>query len=355
MFDLDSVSVQEQSTVTTEADAEPEFDANQVSDFYLAFGDTKRVQTEIAEGTEGCQVINVNYFQNDLTDLPRLLGENAGAHPQAKGLLVTGLAKATFGSWQADHNDHGIGLNTDPDVPEPYESEPAEEKFYYADVHRGLPTIETEGLDGGEITEFEDHGIDTSGLGFSPDEGPQLPVIDGERVPITFDSDEAVQAWVDHLSTLSDDPTDYGVGVTEDSDDGGDEEDYDIEAVRADVDPIFDPTEYTVNQLRQEVNDIDSPSNLKLALEMEEKTKDRKTAKERLQERLNAVTKDGDDGDDAKSRYAEANTEGGDDGTDTSDTDGVSAMTPGEFIQKLMDDGCSATEAADKAEALFGE
>lgn len=357
MFDLEGVTVDsgtdnDQQAVT----AEPDFPANETSDLYLAFGDAKRCIAEVIKNTKGVSEPDINTYENDLDDLARLLGEFSDGHPQAKLWLVTSLAKSTLGSRQADMNSFGIGLDNDPDVPVPYESKPSKDVFYYADVFRTLPTIETEGLTGGEREEFESYDIDPDGIGFSPDEGPQLPVFGGTRWPVVASSDDDVQAAIDLLKEMPKEPT------TEETASGSEEAtvqepsdtDEEYEAVVDDVDPILNPLDFTVNELRNEVSSIDSLDTIELAIEVEERTKNRGTALKRLEERRNALESKGKKSSTkGSSRYASGNTEGNnsDDEGSSPNTDGD--LTKPEYVKMLMDEGKGAMEAAEIANSIF--
>jgi len=209
-------------------DVTPDYEANETTDYYLAFGDTKAATDTIAEDS-GITLPNVNTYENDLSDLPRLLGEHSEAHPQAKLWLAYALAKSSFGDRQASENPKmlGAGLDTSGDseaYPKPLPNDPEAEQFRYADVYRSLPTIETEGLKPGEREKFAEMDVEPDTLGFREEEGPHIPVIGGERLPIAAASDEDVQDAIDLLTELPDEPS-TADPIEGDSDEGDDTSD----------------------------------------------------------------------------------------------------------------------------------
>jgi len=256
-----SVASDDNNAAADTGDTSPDYEANETTDYYLAFGDVKSVTDVIADDA-GIELPEVSVYQNDLSDLDRLLDEFENAHPQAKLWLVYSLAKSSFGDRQAAENPKmlGAGLDNSGDseaYPKPLPNDPEAEQFRYADVYRDLPTIETEGLDSGEQDNFESMGVDPDTLGFREEAGPHIPVIEGERLPIAAPAGDegldVVQKTIDLIAQLPDEPgtaggSEAGDDADESADDEGDSDDETIFCRR--------PTS-TGNPCRKEVDSPD--------------------------------------------------------------------------------------------------
>lgn len=238
-----------------------EYAPNETADLYLSFGDWKRTISQIIEATDGLEVPTFSPGSHSLEEADDLMAAVNDHHPMVALWAVSAVGKADLGERQANENSHGIGLDTSEGV--------APRKGYYADVFRSLPTIETAGLEAGEKQEFHDNGVDPEALGFNPKaQGPMLPVVDGERVPIAVDSIEDVLDALDLLSGLPSEPSTF------DADEDTSE---------------VNPSNHTVSELRDVLQNVDSVDTLNDILEAEESGKDRTTAKEAIESRISSV------------------------------------------------------------------
>lgn len=311
-----------------------EFYANETSDNYLTFGDGWAVQGEFMDEV-GMETPDISVNQLTLGDLDIVLkkAEREGWEAQQAGWVVTGAAKSYLGDRQRyDNPDFGIGLNYDDgNLDGWYEGGYAEA---FGD---DLPTIEFERLTDDEVADLEAVGVDVDNLGYHPEDRARLPVIDGERLPVAFESMGEVEALVERLKSYFDPEPSLGDTPPE-----------------AGFDLVYDPNEGTIDDLEAFLDDEDpTEADIEAMLEAERAEKDRKGAKEALREVLE--DDGGDDGESSgsKSRYAKA--EDGDLDAEAVDATGEEAETlkeKAEAVSTLIEAGYSKDEAR---AMVFGE
>lgn len=308
------------STNDDDTEASPDFEANETADLYLSFGDWQNVLGAMLDALD-LEALKV-YSDDTLEDAPRLLGEHSEAHPQQHLHMVATLAKSTAGKLQLE-NDHAIGLS---DGKAPASHDEVQQDFSYALFANGLPTITSEGLDGGEREALEQMGVDPSELGFDPAfGGPKLLRIDDERLPVAVEDGDEVTRSLELLNEIPNEPSAYTEdGFRPSSDpsvfDGSDDTDKG-ELTYQDVTDDDNPSslklarepskvnEVNVSDLRGQgapelsVSNIDSLRTINTMIKHEQQGDTRKGAMQRLKERRNALQ--GDDSDDSDDEDAD--------------------------------------------------
>jgi len=318
-FAVETADDEEQTTEDTEET--PEFTSSEVPEIYLSLGDWKSLLGEMLEALD-LEPLKI-YSDDTLEDASRLLGEYSDAHPQQRLQMVASLAKSTAGKMQRDA-DHSIGL-VDGTVPESHDDDGLHNSvdFSYALYFNDLPSVQWEGLDGGERESLEEMGIDPSEVGFDTTYGgPKLLVVDGERLPIAVEKGNEVLEALEILQQVPDEPSHWteedGLVASShpevfENDGGTDPEEVagdDSEADSGD-DEVFNlaanperVTEVNVSDLRGQgpkelsVTNITNLRAIQTMLRVESDSENtRKGAMTRLKERRNALQNDGGDGD----------------------------------------------------------
>lgn len=250
------------------------FHQNETTDTYLGFTEAKR------EVTKRCdEVPDIDTWNNDLTDLRRVLGENEDLTPQQRGWIVVSLAKSSVGDQQAEMCDNSAGLDTSDGTTEPRVSDPENEMFYYADIFPGLDTIPTVELDSGGVT---------------PEYGARIPCTPrGEPLPVEFDSEEDVQEAIDLLNQFPNELSywteDDGV-VEPDREvdlDGVDTEEPEQSSDGLPVDPSG--TGVYVDDVKDAISEVTDTDTLEEVLWIEQSNQDRVTAVEAIEDRIETV------------------------------------------------------------------
>lgn len=300
-FDLSGSISAESSTETTTEDSEEitRFVPNEVIEGYILGGEWARVLEEIRE-IHDFERPSVSWGDN-LRDYEAKVEEN-DYNDQQKLQLLGMLFKGTLGAKQSEENEgYGPGWNNDENPPKPYDNE----NTHYADVFRHLPAWEWEGLDGGEREVFESEGIDPSELGFDrTNEGPKLPVINGERVPIAVTEGDELQKALKMINTIDFDNLTYCEenGTLQNEPTMGSDGDTDKVPEKDTDDEVFNLAEnpervgeVNVTDLRGQgpeelsVANIDSLRTITTVLRAEKEGKNRSSAVSRIGERRNAL------------------------------------------------------------------
>jgi hypothetical protein len=311
------------TTNDDENEASPDFESNETGDLYLTFGDWKNTLGKMLEALD-LEPLKI-YSDDTLEDSPRLLGEHKDAHPQQLLHMVASLAKSTSGKDQRD-NDHAIGLR-DGKAPEEHFGD---DSFSYALYSKDLPTIQWEGLDGGERENLEEMGIDPAELGFDPTfGGPKLLKVNGERLPIAVEEGDEVMDSLETLQQLPDEPSAWtedglressdpsvfdGSEETDDSDNGGSNDTSDVSSELA-SDPST-VSDFNVDEVKKAVTHITSRRTLRQILEAEEKGKDRSVT-DRIEQRIRAVEDSSEDDEDDTETESGADDEADDESGET--------------------------------------
>lgn len=311
-----------QSTTDDTSEDEIPFEANESTEGYALFGDSASL----------VEAISINIFGNDpvyslidwgmdLNDYEEIVKEN-NLNGQQKLDLLHKLAKSTFGGRQSELNEgYGMGWDTDQSPPKVYDNDKVNH-VPYLDVFSHLPAFDHDTLDQGEIDQLENpdiegaEALDMDDFGFDRSiEGPQLPVINGERVPIIFQNGDEVKKMLEMLGSINFDEVTYCEknGTLQGTPTLGpsEEEDTDKEAESSksdgDVDLASNPeqvSEATVNEVKKQATAISSRRTLQQILSKEKAGQNRDTAVERLEQRLRAVKGKTDEDDEEDSSSA---------------------------------------------------
>lgn len=251
---------------------------------------------------------------DDLGDYQQIVEEN-DFNKQQKLDLLTKLTKATFGARQSEKNEgYGMGWNTDGEGPPTVYDNEKVDHIPYLDVYSDLSAFDHTTLSEDEIEQLESKGLDMADYGFNESvEGPQLPVIDGERFPLVVEEGDEVEKALRLLNSIDWDEVTYCPkdGSLQGTPSLGPSEEGDIEVNtdkvaesntggNTEVNLAENPeaiSEVNVSDIRSEVTDITSLRSLKTMLRAEREGKNRSSAISRLEERISAVGDSSDDED----------------------------------------------------------
>jgi hypothetical protein len=204
----DDTSESSDSETATHISESDRFEANEVGDLYIAGGDWRspvgKITVEIADFERPSVA-----WEDDLSDFERKV-EGNNYNDQQKLYLLAALFKGTVGAMQSELNEgYGNGLDNDFDPPKPYDND---RKDHYGDLGRGLEAIEWAGLTEAERTKFEEEGYDPSDFGFDREfDGPKIPVINGERLPIIVSEGDELQRACELIDMIDFDNLTYCV------------------------------------------------------------------------------------------------------------------------------------------------
>jgi len=299
-----------EAETTTTSDDEIPFEANESTEGYALFADSASLVEAISVKIFGNDpVYSLLEWGMDLEDYEEIVAEN-DLNGQQKLDLLHKLAKSTFGGRQSELNEgYGMGWNTDQSPPKVYDNDKVDH-VPYLDVFSNLPAFDHETLDGGEIDGLENpeidgaEALDMDDFGFDRSiKGPQLPVINEERVPILFEEGNEVVTMLEMLDSINWDEVTYcpkdgelqgtpslGPSEAEESTDKGEEEISEAEAnaVKLAANPET-VKEYTVNDLKKAATHITNLRVIQTMLRVESDNDPRSSAMDRLKERRNAL------------------------------------------------------------------
>jgi len=360
-------STETTTTTTTSDESEIPFESNESTEGYALFADSASLVGAISTEVFGNDpVYSLLEWGMDLEDYAEIVEEN-DLNGQQKLDLLHKLAKSTFGGRQSDLNEgYGMGWDTDESPPKPYVNGEVNH-VPYLDVFSELPSFDHDTLDGGEIDQLESEGLDMDNFGFDRSiKGPQLPKINGERVPILFEEGDEVTTMLEMLNSINFDEVTYGKekgslqGPPTLGPDGASSE-ADTDKVAAattksnnkklgeeeakEINFAENPervSEVSVNALKGVVTDIDSLRTIQTMLRVEKENGDRTSATDRLEQRRNKLqsSEEDDEEDDEEAEESESQ----------------SGMTDAEMnlISTLIDNGM-AEDFADAKQQVVGE
>lgn len=305
-------STEAETTTTTSDETSIPFEANESTEGYALFADSASLVEAISVKIFGNDpVYSLLEWGMDLEDYAELVEEN-DLNGQQKLDLLHKLAKSTFGGRQSELNEgYGMGWNTDQSPPKVYDNDKVDH-VPYLDVFSNLPAFDHETLDGGEIDGLENpeidgaEALDMDDFGFDRSiKGPQLPVINGERVPILFENGDEVTKMLKMLDSINWDEVTYcpkdgelqgtpSLGPSEadseeTTDKGGEEiSEAEANAVKLAASPET-VKDYTVEDLKKAATHITNLRVIQTMLRVESDNDPRSSAMDRLKERRNAL------------------------------------------------------------------
>jgi hypothetical protein len=339
------------SSSDDDGESEIPFEANESTEGYALFGNSAKLvedmTTKVFDQRAVYEAFDIEW-EHDLSDYEMLVEEADDPTGQEKLMLLHNLAKSTFGDRQSQLNEgYGMGWDTNQSPPKVYDNEEVDH-VPYLDVFSDLPAFEKDTLDAGEIDQLESEGLDMKDYGFDRSvEGPQLPVLDGERVPILLENGDEVVKTLKMFDNIDWDEVTYcpkdgelqgtpSLGPSEggdtekaaesSSDDSDDEGDINLAANPEAV------TQANVSDIKAQSTDIDSLRTIKTMLRVEKENENRSSAIERLEQRRSALQDGSDD--------EEADTEEADSDDDSDDGETVDSV---EEVKNLF--GLSDLEA----------
>lgn len=199
----------ETTTTTDDSEESIPFEPNESTEGYALFANSASFVGAISTEIFGNDpVYSLLEWGMDLNDYPEIVEEN-NLNDQQKLDLLHKLAKSTFGGKQSELNEgYGMGWDTDESPPKVYDNDEVNH-VPYLDVYSDLPAFNHDTLDDGEIMELENPSIneaealDMDDFGFDRSvEGPQLPVINGERVPIIVQNGDEVKTMLEMVNSI---------------------------------------------------------------------------------------------------------------------------------------------------------
>lgn len=289
---------------TDSEESEIPFERNESTEGYALFADSSSLVAAIStEVFDNDPVYSLLEWGMTLEDYPDIIEENNLSDQQKLDVLHK-LAKGTFGGRQSELNEgYGMGWNTDGEGPPTVYDNDKVDHVPYLDVYSELSAFDHDTLEGGEIAQLEEEGLDIDDFGFDDSiEGPQLPKVNGERVPILAEGNGEVMTFLEMMNSIDFEEVTYclkdgelqgtptlgpseGEAEESDTDKGGDSDEVSLaenpEAIGS----------FTVNEVKKEVTDISSRRTLRQLLNAEENGKDRSVTK-RIQQRIRAVSGD---------------------------------------------------------------
>lgn len=293
------------STTTTTEDTSIPHESNETAEGYALFANSASLVEAMSMKVFGNDPVYSHIeWGDDLEDYQRIT-EETDLNGQQKLDLLHKLTKATFGGRQSEMNEgYGMGWDTDETPPKVYDNDEVDH-VPYLDVHSELPSFDHETLDAGEIEQLESEGLDMDDFGFDRSvEGPQLPKINGERVPILFEEGGEVTKMLKMLDSIDLEEVTYcpenGSLQGTPSLSGDDDEDTGKAAeTTTDVNLAANPEaikEFNVNEIRTEVTGITNLRAVQTMLRVEsDSTSPRSSVIKRLKERRNAIQSSDED------------------------------------------------------------
>jgi hypothetical protein len=294
-----------EATTTETSESEIPFEANEGTEGYALFGNwaaiADDVSVEIFGNRRVYEVFDLKWEYN-LSDYQSIVEEANDPTKQEKLVLLGTLAKSTFGDIQRDENSgYSLGWDTDKSPPKVYDNDKVDH-VPYLDVFSDLPAFDHETLSQGEIDQLENpdleeaEDLDMDDYGFDRSvEGPQLPVIDGERFPLFVENGDEVTKALQMLNSIDFEEVTTcekhgelqgtpSLGPSEsDSDKVAEEEDDEVN-LASNPEAI---TEVNVNDI--EVSEISSLRTIQTMLRVERENKDRSSAIDKLEGRRNTL------------------------------------------------------------------
>lgn len=293
---------------TTEEPEESEIPhrPNEVTDGYALMSDVSAFVEDVSMELMGNDPVwGLIEWEDGIEDYAEIVTEDLS--PMQKLDLIYKLLKSTFGEMQSELNEgYGMGWDTSGEGPPSVYDNEEVEHVPYLDVHSDLEAFASTTLDPGEVEQFEAEGFDMDDYGFDDSiEGPQLPVLQGERVPVVVkDNDEVVdllkainQIDFDELThypeggPLQGTPTLNPEGSNGDKGEGSTNEvDTDEVSLASNPEAV---KSFNVNDIRSRVTDIDSLRTINTMIRAEEESDNpRSSALDRLEERRSAIQSD---------------------------------------------------------------
>lgn len=297
------------------------YEMNEGTEGYYLFGNSSSLSdaaSKKAFGNEGfykvfdTEDVNENsWFDVDLSDYKGLVEGANDPSKQEKLALIHALAKSNFGDIQGMKNSgYGMGWDTDGEGPPTiYDNEKVDHTPYF-DVYPNFEAFEMETLSDGEIEMLESNGLDMDNYGpMESHEGPALPVINGERVPVIAETNDDVVKALELLNTIDFSEVTYcekhgelqgtpTLGPSESTDSEKEEEgDSSDEVYPENIDLAEDPeavSDLIIAEIEPKVEEIQNKRTLKTMLRAEEESKDRKGAKGAIEVQLESIDGDND-------------------------------------------------------------
>lgn len=303
-LDLSGSIAAEQSGNNTEAtttseESEIPFEANESTEGYALFGNSDKLVGAIStEVFDNDPVYSLLDWGMNLEDYEEIVEEN-DLNGQQKLDLIHKLAKGTFGERQGNLNEgYGMGWDTDKSPPKVYDNGKVDH-VPYLDVFDNLPAFDHDTLDEGEIASLESEGLNMDDFGFDRSvAGPQLPVINGERVPILFEDGDEVVKLLKMLDSIDFDEVTYCPenGSLQGTPSLGDSEGETVETssqvTEGDINLAVNPEEVGevyVKPMEEQLEGISSERTIETMLRSEQEGKSRSTAVDAIEDRLEEV------------------------------------------------------------------
>lgn len=314
IIDFGDTAEEQNNTIEAPEDTEIPFEANESTEGYALGKNGKSlceaISTDIFGNASVYDEVDYDWNEHGLEDFPDFDTDHLTGQ-QTLSLLWL-LFTSTFGKRQRDLNEgYGMGWDTSGDGPPVVYDNDEVEHVPYLDVYSDLPAFDHYTLDAEEIEELESEGLDMNDFGFDGSvEGPQLPLINGERLPVLFNDGDEVERFINLVNTIGFDEVTYcpeggelqgtpSLGPDNDSvenmTDGDSDSNEEVYKLAYNPEQV---TEVTVNDLKGQgpeehnVSNINSEQTLKTMLKVEKGNGNRSTAISRIESKLDTVQED---------------------------------------------------------------
>ncbi|UBF22468.1 hypothetical protein HCTV-15_gp101 [Haloarcula virus HCTV-15] len=259
------------STPSASSDSDtPEVMENETSDWYVSIGHTKAAATGFVKAHPD---LSTSFAGKDDDEL----------HVQVRWMKALHEVKTRLGARQKDDNPFGINFGRD--------------DGYAAEFGHELPTIETEEIDPGILTalkaqegktdDWEERDTDDLGMGLPL----LLPVIDGTTLPVLVQNEGHLEAALELLEQVPDEP-----GVAEapepemtDFEKAADALGISPEVLDAELEGHPIPGEMNVEEIRELITDLEDKDVVYTMIRVEKEMDNRSTALKALEGRHNRL------------------------------------------------------------------
>lgn len=249
-------------------DDTPEVVANETSDYYVSLGHTKAAATAFVKAHPD---LETSWTGKDELD------------PQVEWMKALHEVKKPLGARQKDENPFGINFGRD--------------DGYAAEFGHELPTIETEEIDPGILAalkaqegktdDWEEGDTDELGMGLPL----LLPVIDGTTLPVLVQNEGHLEAALELLEQIPDEPEVAEVAEPEmtDFEKAADALGISPEVLDAELEGFPIPGEMSVEEIRELITDLEDKDVVYTMIRVEKEMDNRSTAPKALEGRHNRL------------------------------------------------------------------